>query len=44
MAKTVLVLIVLVMFSIGLFIVSKVGVFLKESKKEAGKEVQFRVK
>ena len=33
MAKTVLVLIVLVMFSIGLFIVSKVGVFLKESKK-----------
>ena len=35
MAKTVLVLIVLVMFSIGLFIVSKVGVFLKESKKEA---------
>lgn len=34
MAKTVLVLIVLVMFSIGLFIVSKVGVFLKESKKK----------
>lgn len=33
MAKTVLVLIVLVMFSIGLFIVSKVGVFLKESKR-----------
>ena len=38
MAKTVLVLIVLVMFSIGLFIVSKVGVFLKESKKEASDE------
>ncbi len=28
----------LVMFSIGLFIVSKVGVFLKESKKEASDE------
>ena len=38
MAKIVLVLIVLVMFSIGLFIVSKVGVFLKESKKEASDE------
>lgn len=38
MAKTVLVLIVLVMFSIGLFIVSKVGVFLKESKKEVSDE------
>ena len=38
MAKTVLVLIVLVMFSIGLFIVSKAGVFLKESKKEASDE------
>ena len=38
MAKTVLVLIVLVMFSIGFFIVSKVGVFLKESKKEASDE------
>ena len=38
MAKTVLVLIVFVMFSIGLFIVSKVGVFLKESKKEASDE------
>ena len=36
--KTVLVLIVLVMFSIGLFIVSKVGVFLKESKKEASEK------
>ena len=34
MAKTVLVLIVLVMFSIGLFIVSKVGVFLKRVKKK----------
>ena len=41
MAKTVLVLIVLVMFSIGLFIVSKVGVFLKESKKEASDAVSY---
>ena len=38
MAKTILMLIVLAMFSIGLFIVSKVGVFLKESKKEASDE------
>ena len=41
MAKTVLVLIVLVMFSIGLFIVSKVGVFLKESKKEDRKSTRL---
>ena len=38
MAKTILVLIVLAMFSIGLFIVSKVGIFLKESKKEVSDE------
>lgn len=38
MAKTILVLIVLAMFSIGFFIVSKVGIFLKESKKEVSDE------
>ena len=38
MAKTILVLIILAMFSIGFFIVSKVGIFLKESKKEVSDE------
>lgn len=38
MTKIILVLIVFGIFSIGLFIVSKVGVFLKESKKEASDE------